>query len=135
MPVNADPRSTHQGDALDQLKTASGHQGGDVTAQGHFQIALANAAFDTLDDLAALRGFSGDRVGEITVLNNTNRRCWVQYVGSTDKLDLDSGAAITFAYATWSDITIGNDSGGGISVSDPPVRTLSCYFRGVVPVA
>lgn len=135
MPVTADPRSANAGQALDEIKTASGAQAGAVAAQGHFQIALADAASDTLDDLAALRGFSGDRVGEITVINNTTLRVWVQYVGSTDKLDVEAGQAITFAYATWSDITVGNDSGTAISVSDPPVDTLSCYFRGVVPVA
>lgn len=111
-------------------------QGGLTETQGSFQAAIANTASATVLALfqVAVPG-APDIIGEITIANNSGAAVHTTFAGkfTSEKLELPSGASLTFEYAKMSEITIGNDSGGDIVKSDPPTAgtTLSVFYRGV----
>lgn len=124
----------HIVDALTGLGigAGSGVQQGDETNQGWFNIALNDAASNTLD---ALNG-DADKIGEVQIINNTSLAVWLQFEATGDKLEILGERTFTFPYAKLSDITIGNDSGTAIAETDPPdgaTPNLICYWRGVTP--
>ncbi len=112
-------------------------QGGLTETQGSFQVALANGVDATILALFVVAVGAGapDIIGEITVANNSGAAVWALFAGkfTSEKLEVPTGASLTFEYAKMSEITIGNDSGGAIVKSDPPTAgtTLSVFYRGV----
>ena len=120
----------------DGVNSLTAIQSGLTETQGSFQVALDNAASATILALfqVAVPG-APDIVGEITIANNSGAAIHLLFAGkrTSERLELPSGASFTYEYAKMSEITIGNDSGGGILKSDPPTAgtTLSVFYRGL----